>query len=142
MRINERNLCMQCKLKKLPDNSYQCTKCQIIYDPSDFDGRSVPHCGYGLIRMAVNLAKSSKKHFANGAASVPAHIHKERFSICQGCEFFNDENPKNPRCGKCGCFLNIKTSWASESCPIDKWAAVDKKKKPCNCSKKKSKNTS
>ena len=24
-------------------------------------------------------------------------------------------------CGMCGCLLEIKTSWASEKCPIDKW---------------------
>jgi hypothetical protein len=131
-----------CILNKLTNGSYQCSKCKTTYTRSDFDGKSVPHCGYGLVKMAVNLAKSSAKHLANGAELVSVNVHKERLLICQGCEFFNNENPKKPRCGKCGCFLHKKTSWASESCPIDKWGAIAKKNKPCNCSKKKSKNTS
>ena len=38
--------------------------------------------------------------------------------ICQSCDFFDESSD---RCNHCGCFLKIKTSWASEKCPIDKW---------------------
>ena len=38
----------------------------------------------------------------------------------------------------------VKASWATESCPLKKWVAEaqKEKKKPCNCGKKKSQNTS
>ena len=39
-------------------------------------------------------------------------------NICKSCEYFNESLHQ---CRHCGCFLQIKTSWASEKCPIDKW---------------------
>lgn len=41
-------------------------------------------------------------------------------NICRECEFYT-ETAGNPRCTKCGCFLNIKRKWESSHCPIGKW---------------------
>ena len=48
-------------------------------------------------------------------------LSKERLEICKSCEFFNNKNEKLIRCNKCGCLLNIKTLFKSQSCPINKW---------------------
>lgn len=43
-------------------------------------------------------------------------VHNTRLEICSNCE---------DRCGKkccvCGCYLNKKTKWSTESCPKNKW---------------------
>jgi len=41
---------------------------------------------------------------------------KARMSVCKGCPFIEDHN-----CGVCGCNLEKKTKWSSESCPKNKW---------------------
>lgn len=42
----------------------------------------------------------------------------ERYSICKGCEFYNELLRS---CKKCGCFLPAKTKLKNSNCPIGKW---------------------
>ena len=49
-------------------------------------------------------------------------LAKERYSICQTCEFkINGAN----LCRKCGCFIPAKTILPITSCPIGKWGKMD-----------------
>lgn len=41
-----------------------------------------------------------------------------RLGICKGCEFFK---AKSQRCGKCGCFMSLKTLLKKAKCPVGKW---------------------
>ena len=66
-----------------------------------------------------NFITSSLRHVAEGLPKASEEEKERRLEICRGCEFF--DNDKHPKCKKCGCFLNIKTSWAGESCIIKKW---------------------
>lgn len=68
--------------------------------------------------MALSLGKEVTNHIANGMKHVDQEVLEERLAICHACEFFNKEMN---RCGKCGCFLNVKAKWKSSSCPISKW---------------------
>lgn len=43
-------------------------------------------------------------------------LAKIRMSYCRECPF-----KKGRRCGKCGCFLTIKTKSLNASCPENKW---------------------
>lgn len=45
-------------------------------------------------------------------------LHEARLAICRGCEFFK---PRTERCGKCGCFMKLKTKLENAKCPIGKW---------------------
>lgn len=45
-------------------------------------------------------------------------ISRERYSICQGCEFFKHATFT---CGKCGCFMPAKTKLKNADCPVGKW---------------------
>jgi hypothetical protein len=93
-----------------------------------------------LAQKAANFAKASAKHVSNGMKSVTAQTKSNRLAICNSCPFKAGAED-NPTCNKCGCFLNIKTGWASESCPIGKWAtgesSTSKKSGGCGCGKKK-----
>jgi hypothetical protein len=74
-----------------------------------------------IIQKAINFTASVVKHVANGMESASSAVKQERMTICKSCPFFNNTDPKNPTCNKCWCFLEIKTSWASEKCPEGKW---------------------
>ncbi len=47
-------------------------------------------------------------------------LSEQRLEICRKCDFF-ENNLKIFRCSKCGCLLQIKTLFKSQSCPINKW---------------------
>lgn len=68
--------------------------------------------------MINNFIKSIYGHISNGLTNVSKEKKQERLSICHSCEFYNSTLSQ---CKQCGCFLEIKTLWASEKCPIDKW---------------------
>ena len=78
-----------------------------------------------MVDMAASFAKSALNHAKNLFENVSDPIQKQRLQICQECPFFDAEKIK---CKKCGCFLMVKTSWASESCPDGKWSSQERRK--------------
>ena len=76
-----------------------------------------------MMQKASNFAKASAKYAASGFKKVSAEVKEGRLAICKGCKFRVGEE-EDPGCNKCGCPLNIKTEWATESCPIGKWSST------------------
>jgi len=77
----------------------------------------------------TNLLNSIVKHAANKGKTVPLDIYNKRLSICHRCEFYQRDAQQ---CLKCGCFLAIKASWSSESCPLPqpKWTEYKNEGRP------------
>ena len=95
-----------------------------------------------FLNIVKGLVNSSYNHLNNRFKNVSNETKSARLEICKTCEFFN---PALAQCQKCGCFLNIKTSWASEKCPLDKWGEeieIQKQEQQnsvpadCGCNKK------
>lgn len=82
-----------------------------------------PQSSPSLIEKAGNLAKAVSKRVMSGGQNVTAQQRQERLKICQEnkCGKYN-----NGICNACGCFLAIKTKWASEDCPEGLWPKLDK----------------
>ena len=76
-----------------------------------------------MIQKASNFAKASAKYAASGFKKVSVEVKEGRMAICKGCKFMTGEED-DPTCNQCGCPLNIKTGWATESCPIGKWSST------------------
>ncbi len=72
-------------------------------------------------RKALNLAKAIAKHVAAGLPRASDDVIQDRLAICHACEHYDEGI-----CNVCGCRLDVKTSWADQSCPLDppKWGAV------------------
>ena len=71
--------------------------------------------------MAKNFAKSVFQEIGSKIQRINSLSQEEterRLNICQSCDKFR---PSDGRCGMCGCFMKIKTSWQSQKCPIGKW---------------------
>lgn len=88
------------------------------------DGKIEQTKTVGILEKVNNFTQSLIKHASSGFVNASNTIQQERLAICQSCEKYDNSNPSNPTCNECGCFLNIKTSWASESCPLKKWSAI------------------
>ena len=76
-----------------------------------------------MVQKASNFARASAKYAASGFKKVSAEVKEGRMAICKGCQFMVGEED-NPACNKCGCPLNVKTEWATESCPMGKWSST------------------
>lgn len=64
-----------------------------------------------LINSTINYVKS-------GFKNVHSEVKQLRLNICKSCEYYNSTFVQ---CKQCGCLLEIKTLWATEKCPLDKW---------------------
>lgn len=47
-----------------------------------------------------------------------SEVSKERYSICQSCDRFNQ---LTKLCNECNCIMFLKTKLQSATCPINKW---------------------
>jgi len=68
-----------------------------------------------LDEFFLNEAKGTEFH-------ASTNCQNERWSICQGCEHFDEPEEG---CKYCGCYLphKIKDPWGD--CPLDKWISND-----------------
>ena len=70
-----------------------------------------------------NLSQSAKDIVYDAVTGnqivVSEEVKQNRMDICNSCEK-NDGG----KCRACGCFLEVKTKFASSYCPIMKWTSV------------------
>jgi len=72
---------------------------------------------FQMARNAFKQAWDSTKGMLSGRNFlVEANTANNRYSICEGCEFF-----KEKRCTQCGCFMEAKVHLELATCPIGKW---------------------
>ena len=71
-----------------------------------------------VFNLAGKFGKAVFNHAKDGFKKVDDETFSKRMEICKSCDLFNSEQD---RCMQCGCFLNVKASWKSEKCPVDKW---------------------
>ena len=70
----------------------------------------------------------------NGSQTITSQEEAQRrWEICKQCPhlLYDETNPdtgkKDGRCTHCGCFMNVKTHYATAECPIEKWKRFEKK---------------
>jgi hypothetical protein len=71
-----------------------------------------------IFNLASRFGKAAFGHAKDGFKKVDDETFNKRMDICRGCEHFNKEATQ---CNSCGCYLNVKATWNSEKCPLDKW---------------------
>lgn len=83
------------------------------------DGRP-PNLAQRVLRFGAALAK----HASDGLRRVDDATYEARLEECRRCQFYAEESLTCLQ-RQCGCNLRIKARWASEACPIGRWAAVE-----------------
>ena len=81
---------------------------------------SLPEQGANLSKFIFEIIKKSVR---GDALLVSEEVQAERMEICRTCEYFD---PQQVRCRHCGCWLEQKTKYALDSCPLEKWTMSDK----------------
>lgn len=67
-----------------------------------------------LFTIAKNAAKGIDQ-------SVPQEVTNMRLNICNGC----DKLTKTRQCSECLCFVDAKTKFRQEECPLKKWTKYE-----------------
>ena len=89
--------------------------------------KKLPPASQLVRNLAVDHWRSLKAFIKGKQVIVSQEIAKQRWEICKQCPYLKydetnpDTNKKDGRCTECGCFMNIKTHYATAKCPIDKW---------------------
>lgn len=76
----------------------------------------------GLLKRAGSLVKaigSETKAVVQGQPTLTAQQVTARLGICGSC----DQLRSNRTCGMCGCFVDAKARFRSQTCPLRKWPA-------------------
>ena len=76
----------------------------------------MPPKGQMAKNAAGSFARNLKSVMRGNSVNADPDVIKKRQAICKGCEFM-----KKNRCLKCGCWLQYKTIFRAEKCPISKW---------------------
>jgi hypothetical protein len=74
-----------------------------------------------LAACAMNVASAVASETAAIVKSEPPVFPEEaqrRFAICEQCVCFK---PDDARCSKCGCYMRVKTTFRTATCPEGKW---------------------
>lgn len=66
-----------------------------------------------LFKIAENMTKGEQQH-------VQEETRVERLVKCNECPRLL----KTRQCGECYCFVDLKTKYKQESCPMGKWEAI------------------
>jgi hypothetical protein len=70
----------------------------------------------GFFEKIRNVSMAGRRYISAGAPSlVPENVRQERLNKCMGCKFIDD----NQECSLCGCPVQRKTLFPTESCPHD-----------------------
>lgn len=76
----------------------------------------------GLLKRAGSLAKAigwETKAIVQGQPTLTAQQVAARLAVCASC----DQLRSNRTCAKCGCFVDAKARFRSQTCPLRKWSA-------------------
>ena len=96
--------------------------------------QKLPPASQMVRNIATDHWRSLKAFIKGKQVIVPQDIAESRWEICKQCphllydETNPDTNKKDGRCTECGCFMNVKTHYATAECPIDKWEKYENKK--------------
>ena len=83
----------------------------IVLSRDDRDKKQPP----GMIRQAMNFAKALASHAKDGNRLVNDRVYELRMAECLTCP-----ERAGDQCAACGCPVDKKASWASESCGLVK----------------------
>jgi len=97
--------------------------------------KKLPSTSQMVRNIAVDHWKSLKAFMKGKHVIVPQEVVEERWEICKGCPFLKydetnpDTNKVDGRCTECGCFMNVKTHYATAECPKGYWRKFKKNEK-------------
>ena len=95
----------------------------------------LPPASQMIRNIAVDHWRSLQDWIIGSQIITSQEEAERRWEICKGCPFLKydetnpDTNKKDGRCTECGCFMNVKTHYATAECPKGYWKKFEKDEK-------------
>ena len=80
----------------------------------------------GLVARAARFTAATARWIGAGAPLRSQAGREAALEICASC----DKN-QNGWCAECGCWIRLKTAYATERCPLGKWGPERKEGRRC-----------
>lgn len=72
----------------------------------------------GINTLVKNFVNASARIIASGFEVVSKEEYENRLNICHNCPSLDT---KEKRCMECGCWVEKKSAFSAEHCPLKKW---------------------
>lgn len=73
------------------------------------------------LRFISAIARMLRQIFFGKPTGVSTEEYQRRMDICAKCPYFDRTIAHHPQCSFCSCFLILKASISTESCPKGHW---------------------
>jgi len=117
---NQSEISMKCQFCPFINNKDLVCTGPIDRIGHECKGEVVPEIS--TFKKVKNVIGAFVKEAKEGVPISQAQID-ERMRICEACELFNHEKQQ---CSLCSCYMKIKTTLSTASCPLDppKWGPI------------------
>tara|TARA_R110000744_G_scaffold36130_6_gene83544 strand:- start:1047 stop:1283 length:237 start_codon:yes stop_codon:yes gene_type:complete len=72
----------------------------------------------GKLKKLSNFTLAAAKFAAGGFIKSPKEVYDSRVLTCLACKYYDADKDE---CKICGCPIETKAAWSTESCPKNKW---------------------
>jgi hypothetical protein len=69
-------------------------------------------------KQAVSFGQAVVTHVSAGLPVASPELAADRLAICRACPQFEAGNSS---CRVCGCAMEVKVTWADQTCPENRW---------------------
>jgi hypothetical protein len=73
----------------------------------------------GKLKKLSNFTLAAAKFAAGGFIESSKEVYDSRVLTCLACKYYDVDTDD---CLKCGCPIEVKAKWNTESCPENKWS--------------------
>ena len=70
------------------------------------------------LEKPTNFTLAAAKFAAGGFIKSTKEVYDARVLTCLACKYYDADKDE---CLVCGCPVEVKASWSTESCPKNKW---------------------
>lgn len=71
------------------------------------------------LKKLSNFTLAAAKFIAGGLIKSSKELYDSRVLTCLACKYYESNKDE---CLVCGCPIETKASWSTESCPKNKWS--------------------
>tara|TARA_R100001480_G_scaffold137590_1_gene134635 strand:+ start:433 stop:669 length:237 start_codon:yes stop_codon:yes gene_type:complete len=71
------------------------------------------------LKKLNNFTLAAAKFAAGGFIKSSKELYDSRVLTCLACKYYESNKDE---CLVCGCPIEVKASWSTESCPKNKWS--------------------
>ena len=70
------------------------------------------------LKLLSNFTLAAAKFAAGGFIKSSKELYDSRVLTCLSCRYYDADKDE---CKVCGCPVEVKASWTTETCPKNKW---------------------